>query len=699
MLYKKHKFLKKIQNTKVLEFVRKKSFRQIILFVCFTILLATIFMFNVTSNKISAQIGDIANEDIKTTRDIIDAIETNRLRENAMDKVEPIYKFDLSIQVNVKTKIKNFFNLINMVNETINENTLLKIQILKQETGIELDDDDFYVLINTKKSELEKFQSYIIDIVFQVMAKGIKENELDISKENVVENFENIKDLNANLKKIGRKVIVNYIEPNMFLDVKQTQKAKENVADQIENVVIKQGQVIIGKGEVIEQRHIELIRETGLLKVKGTVEYKAKAGLLIFVLIIVSGFIAYLYLLNKNIFNSPKLLSLLIIVILVTLILGKSIYGISPYIVPIATASMLLTILLNEKVSIFVNLIIAISLAYITNADMNTLVLYIVGGLVGSIGGREANHRYKIFFIGLLVGVVNVFMSIAMGLIADATAYMIFIQSAIGLFNGLLCSILTIGTLPLWESMFGIVTPQKLVDLSNPNTPLLKKLLLEAPGTYNHSIIVGNLSEAAAEAVGANPLLARVGAYYHDIGKLKRPYFFKENQFNAANPHDKIKANLSAIIILNHVKDGVELAKKYKLPKFIEDIIRQHHGNTLVAYFYHKAINDENNQYVREESFRYPGPKPQTKEAAIIMLADSVEAAVRSIQEPTKGKIEGLVRKIIKSKLEDGQLDESTLTFKDLDTIANKFLIILLGIFHERIEYPKLDLNEIKGGI
>ncbi len=263
--------------------------------------------------------------------------------------------------------------------------------------------------------------------------------------------------------------------------------------------------------------------------------------------------------------------------------------------------------------------------------------------------------------------------------------------------NGLFCAVLTIGTLPIWENIFKIVTPLKLLELSNPNQVLLKRLLLEAPGTYHHSIIVGNLSERAAEAIGADPLLARVGAYYHDIGKLKRPYFFKENQLGMDNPHDKLKPNMSTLIITNHTKDGIALAKEYNIPEEIIDIIAQHHGDTTVSYFYHKALKENESKEVNIEDFRYPGPKPKTREAAIVMLADSTEAAVRSLKEPTKKNIEEMIRNIIKGKLQDGQLEECNLTLKDLNTIANAFSTIMMGIFHERIEYPNLELDKEKG--
>ena len=261
-----------------------------------------------------------------------------------------------------------------------------------------------------------------------------------------------------------------------------------------------------------------------------------------------------------------------------------------------------------------------------------------------------------------------------------------------GLFNGILSAVGAIGLLPYLETVFGITSSIRLLELSNPNHPLLRKLLLEAPGTYHHSMMVGNLGEAAAEAVGADPLLTRVGSQYHDIGKTKRPYFFVENQFSGVNPHDKISPTLSTLIITSHVKDGVEMARQHKLPKVLVDFIREHHGTDLVKYFYHRA--KESGQDVSEDDFRYPGPKPQSKETAIVMLADSVEAAVRSMPKPTPGRIEGLVRKIIKERLADGQLDESNITLRDLDLIADAFVKVLTGMYHHRVEYPDGALKE-----
>jgi len=261
--------------------------------------------------------------------------------------------------------------------------------------------------------------------------------------------------------------------------------------------------------------------------------------------------------------------------------------------------------------------------------------------------------------------------------------------------GGLLSSVLTIGTLPIWENLFGVITPIKLLELANPNQPVLKRLLMETPGTYHHSIIVANLAERAADAIGANGLLVRVGAYYHDIGKLERPYYFKENQLYADNPHDKLDPILSTRIIQSHTQYGVEMAKRYNVPSIIHDFILQHHGTTPVVYFFHKAKNNTE-QEIKLEDFRYLGPKPNCREVAILMMADTVEAAVRSLSDHTPKTVEELIRKLIHDKLEDGQLDDSNLTIRDLNTISEAFSSVISGIFHERVKYPQVNLNEEK---
>jgi putative nucleotidyltransferase with HDIG domain len=254
--------------------------------------------------------------------------------------------------------------------------------------------------------------------------------------------------------------------------------------------------------------------------------------------------------------------------------------------------------------------------------------------------------------------------------------------------------VLVIGLLPFFEVSFGILSPLKLIELSNPNHPLLRKLLVETPGTYHHSVMVGNLSEAAAEAIGANGLLCRVGSFYHDLGKTKRPSYFIENQGNMGNPHDEIEPSLSKEIIIAHARDGEQMLREHKMPKQLCDIAAQHHGTSLLKYFYHKAIKQAEEQGreidFTEDDYRYPGPKAQTKEAAIVGIADSVEAAVRSLRSPSLEQISELVDRIIRDRLEDNQFNECDLTMRELDVIGSTMKESLLGIFHSRIEYPEL---------
>lgn len=347
--------------------------------------------------------------------------------------------------------------------------------------------------------------------------------------------------------------------------------------------------------------------------------------------------------------------------------------------------TMLITILLEVRLGILINMIFAIFVGLYTDSSAFAIVA-LVGGLVGALGVSALGQRSDISRAAFSISVVNACTIIALGMIQDHSPDVICFGVVFGVFNGLISSIFTMGVLPYLENIFGITTSIKLLELANPNQPLLKQLLTEAPGTYHHCIMVGNLGEAAAEAIGANGLEVRLGAYYHDIGKLKRPYFFSENQFSGSNPHDNITPQLSTLIITSHVKDGIEMAKAAKLPPVLIQLISQHHGDSLVSYFYYKAKDAD--PEVKERDYRYEQSKPQTKEAAILMMADTVEAAVRSKKNATPGQIEGFIRTLIKGKLNDGQFDECELTFRDLDQIATAFTRVINGIYHKRIEYP-----------
>ncbi|MFH1355395.1 MAG: HDIG domain-containing metalloprotein, partial [Candidatus Omnitrophota bacterium] len=291
------------------------------------------------------------------------------------------------------------------------------------------------------------------------------------------------------------------------------------------------------------------------------------------------------------------------------------------------------------------------------------------------------------YFTGMLLFFIDIFW------VVPKEVY--YISYATLIFNGIGSSIIVLGVLPLFEYLFNTITNISLLELADFNHPLMQRMILEAPGTYHHSLIVGNLSEAACSAIGANALLARIGAYYHDIGKLEKPEYFSENQNIFASKHDTLTPSMSKLVITSHTKDGVELAKKYKLNQNIINFIHQHHGKSLVYFFYRRALESlEDDQEIKEEGFRYPGPKPDSKETAIVMLADSVEAATRALKEPSPPKISEVVHKIINNKFIDGQLDECDLTLKNLEKIAEVFIRLLGGIYHSRITYPEKPKGE-----
>jgi putative nucleotidyltransferase with HDIG domain len=324
--------------------------------------------------------------------------------------------------------------------------------------------------------------------------------------------------------------------------------------------------------------------------------------------------------------------------------------------------------------------------------DLYLAILMFLGSLTGAFFVYNIRQRYKIIQAGILVSII---MVLSMAVISYRR--LIGIMSVYSphtipvVVNGILSAFIVAGALPIFEFLFKVVTNISLLELSDFNHPLLKRLVLEAPGTYHHSLLVGNLSEVAAEAINANALLARVGAYYHDIGKLEKPEYFSENQDRSLSRHELLKASMSKLVIVNHVKDGLALANKHKLNSAIVEFIEQHHGTSLVFYFYRRALEEtKNKEDVKEEVYRYGGPKPQTKETAIVLLADSVEAACRALDDPSAQRIEEVVHTVVNNKFIDGQLDDCDLTLRDLDKIAKTFVRILSAIYHSRVEYPEM---------
>ncbi|MGB9813262.1 MAG: HD family phosphohydrolase [Thermovenabulum sp.] len=668
------------------KFFKDKKVQRIILGLVFFVSITSLVISNVLPKKYDLKVGDVLQEDIVAEKEAIDTIATKKLQEAAAEAVPKKYTLDQTVVKEVKNQITEIFETIREVRSKDYLDVKEKAKVLKDSLSISLSNESYLTCVNMDSVQLKELETVTKAVIETVMDNGIKDDSIDRAKAFVLDEFKKI-NLPQNIKSVGIDIAITVIKPNMVLDREATEKGIKMAMEAVEPVKISKGQVLIEKGKPVTAEQIELLKELGLLAQDNKVNITIILGICLFILLLEFLLGYYIFYYFRNYFENNIDLMLITIVIFSTLFISVIFKHISPFLVPLAAGGMLITILLNPQIAIVALFIMSVLTGIIMGNEFTYSIMGLFGGIIGILFTSRISQRPDLTKAGGIVGFVNSLVILSLGLLDHLPWIEITKDIFWGMLNGILSSILTVGTLPFFENAFGVTTSVRLLELSNPNQPLLRRLLVEAPGTYHHSIIVGNLSEAAAESVGGDSLLARVGATYHDIGKLKRPYFFIENQFAQENPHDKLNPTLSALIIVSHIKDGLEIARQYKLPPVIMDFIAQHHGTSLMSYFYNKALNQEKN--AEEASFRYDGPRPQTKEIAIVMLADSVEAAVRSMNKPTPGKIEGLIRQIIKEKLADGQLDESNLTLKDLDKIANAFSKVLTGIFHNRIEYPE----------
>jgi len=697
-------------------YFKDKRIQRILIAVITIIAAYTIVLNGATPKKYKLELGVRSDYDITATRDIINTILTEKkAREVAQEEVGDM-KVIGNASIDVLNKTVDFIGLIEKsrksadkkIRETLDsndENYAEKVLNIKEQEAANLNkeiekldiilsyDQVAFFITKASDEEIQNFGVLLRELVGNIM-------EQDVTKDNISQKIVQMqnsileKDLREEIKNCGLVLSKYLIEPNRTINAEATREKKEKAYEIALNdpdniVMVKKGDRILSKGDDVTEDKYKILEELNLIETTGKIDYAFVIGIFIIIFMISMLLILYMNNFCKKVFynrNDLILLSLLILIILMT---ARMVFEISTLTIPIFLATALIAILLDLRLAVIVNFLLTISISIMTNGEIKFMLLGTVSGaFTAFIVSRTSYNRNTLSMGGLIIGIINVLTIVSIDLISKYPAKTIVTESVIVMLNGFLSIVLTIGLLPYLEVAFNIVTPIRLLELGNPNHPLLKRLLIEAPGTYHHSLMVGNLAEAGTESVEGDALLARVAAYFHDIGKLKRPSFFMENQMDG-NPHDKMTANLSTLVITSHIHDGLEIAKKYRIPHKIRDIIIQHHGTTLVAYFYHKAKNVEKDESVSESNFRYDGEKPSTKEAAVVMLADSVEAAVRSMPDKTEGKIEGFVRKIIKDKLDDGQLDQCNLTFKDLDNIAKAFVKVFGGYFHAREEYPE----------
>ncbi|MGE5474507.1 MAG: HD family phosphohydrolase [Ignavibacteriales bacterium] len=643
--------------------------------------------------------GDKSEFVIYASSEVIDDISTQKNRDAAAAAITPKYSRE-----DVLTK--DAVSVISLLQKRDSDEDDKKIFLQKyskelKSRQINILDNQINKIISLKDDELKEFVDALGKITTKIMNQGITEESLERSHIDIKAELSSYKFVSNRLnwteyKDIAQILLTGLVKPNIIEDKVQTERAKQEARARASNIVkYDKGQIIVAKNDIVTREQIEMLKKLNLIKNGKKIDVVFFLGVLAVLIIIMGLFILFIYNYYRIILESRAELILLSIIYVITLFLAWGFSQFSIYLIPFSFAPILVSIMLNTNLAVFMNILVSLVISMLLKGDINFLYLSLIGGTFAAFAVARAKQRKDFVLAGGVVAAAFALITAFFGIAHRESIQRLLIDSGMSAINGIFSIILATGTLPFWESSFNIITPMKLLELSDPNQPLIKRLLLEAPGTYHHSLLVGNLSEVATEAIGGNALLARVGAYYHDIGKLRRPYFFKENQFTD-NPHERMTPSLSTLVITSHTRDGAELAGEYGIPMAIKDIILQHHGTTLVAFFFHKAKKTERlENQTRKESFRYEGPRPTTKEAAVVMLADSIEAAVRSMPDKTEGKIEGLIRKIIKDKLDDGQLDLCDLTLKDLDLIAKSFMKVLNGYFHGRIEYPEANAVEL----
>ncbi|WP_085991873.1 HD family phosphohydrolase [Oceanobacillus senegalensis] len=681
-----------------------------------TVFLLGVVTFLVTVNNISTETYDIerfsiATETIRSPISLEDEQETKRKIRETVQSVVDRYDIHNEITIEQISYANEIFDAISTLdnengeaesteeeNQTTGQESVRKLkELLSKEITENISDETLLQLMQIPKREREIGLHFLLRNLEETFNNGVRTENLQTAKAKIGESIKNstlYEDLKEPLQNLSEFLVVE----NSFFDVEQTMEARKEAASRVEPVMITAGEVIVHEGQTITDEIYDNLELVGVLD--GQRNVLPIIGLALLIILLCSVLVFEMNLLDRNNkLNQAKIITVIIVSIL-SIVLMKIVslfiqeYSQLFYLVPIATSALLLKLLINERIAFILSIFYAIIGSLIFNHEIVGYLnveagIYLLFSQVAAVYFlTNVKDRTTILMSCFGVGVVNLtvvlsflFLSIEKYALQD-----LFIQSILALISSLLSVVLTIGLLPFFETILNMISDVKLLQLSNPSHPLLKKILTEAPGTYHHSIMVANLSETACEAVGANGLLARVGAYYHDIGKTTKPNYFVENQLSTRNPHDFIDPIMSAKIIISHPYDGAEYLRKYQFPKEIIDIAMQHHGTSLLKYFYFKE--KDNNKHVKESDFRYPGPKPASKEAAIICICDSVEAAVRSLKEPTEEKIENLVSSIINDRMMDNQLDESPLTLKELKVVQNTICETLKGIFHSRIQYP-----------
>lgn len=682
--------------------------------VILTLVITLIVSFHlVTAQQITVTAGNIATQEIEAPHSLtyVSEVLTQRAREQAAAAVEDVYYTrDLSIGRAQSNRARAVFNFIDVVRADTSSDSAIKVGYLQAIESLTIEPSVAEDILLLPASEYATTKAAVLQIIEETMRGAIREGETATTRSDIRSVAEARRDARAMIgfdwstaqERVVTNIAPQFIVANSFLDEETTAQRRAEVMAAIEpeTQMVTRGERIIQVGQLIDAADVEMLDRLGLLQRETNWRRLVSAFLVSFVAVV--SLTLYWQQFHSEVPNANRYL-IILAVLLVLFVLGARIMvpGRTPltYLFPAAALSMLLAVILEVRLSVVVTIIVAALAGFMAQDGLDLAMYTAVGGILAALTLHDTQRINALFRAGLIAAVGNVAVILIFRLPQEIPPVELLQQLLFALTNGLISASLTLAGFFIIGALFGVMTTVQLQDLSRLDHPLLQELLRRAPGSYHHSIMVANLAEQAAERIRANSGLVRVGAFYHDVGKMNRPPFFIENQ-EGANPHDSLDPYSSARIIIGHVADGLQLARRYRLPGRIRDFIAEHHGNRVLKSFYQKAreLADDADE-VDIERFRYKGPRPRSRETGIVQLADSIEATSSALRPNTEAAIEKLVVTLIDEHLKEGQLDRSGLTLGDINRLRESFIETLKGRFHVRVRYPGNDQMISEGGV
>ena len=712
------------KKRKTTEKPKSRIYGVIVLIVSFA-LACLVTLTSLTPKRYEVSVGSAAKEAITTPRMVVDSVNTEALREAARSNVSPVYAVDEKLADTLISNAQSFFSALTSFRNAANTTRAASKPVAADGTAeandartwqevisttdllamlnklpVKISDTSIgYALLDASDAEIDKMQELVMTTLEEQLRAGVSEADQVKTLSKINKDLK-ISSLSVWLKAVGEMVYDAYLLPTNVVNSVETTRAQEKAADAVEPIYIARGATIVEAGQTVTQEQYDMLLSLDLVK-GAEAASRLTPGVIVYMLCVFGMLGMYLYVFDRNTFSSNKEMTILALILWLTITLEWLCYIIDPRVTPAVFGVLLTTLLVSRKTAEVVNIAFALAFSLLAGGSGATLfgsdsilamAAMLVSGQMVMLIAERSKKRGTLIAAGTLGGVAGAVVVVSGGLILSYNWNTSIIYAGLQIASALILSVFCVGMLSVWENLFDIVTPARLHELANTNHPLLKKMMIAAPGTYHHSMMVASLAEGAAEAIGANALLARTGAMYHDVGKLRRPQYFRENQ-NGHNIHDTLQPEESAGFIIAHQKDAMSYLSRYRMPSEIKKIVSEHHGTTLVTYFYVKAKQQQtqDGEPVIERLFRYQGNLPSTKESAIVMLADSCEAAVRSMSEPTREDVADMVHRIVQGKMDDGQLKQSPLTLSEINMIEKSFLVTLTGLMHERIRYPLLE--------